>query len=397
MMRDNTSMVAPGAAPVVARALRVALVVEAAGGGVAVHVADLIQGLISRGVEVHLIAPLGERLDTSILTDRIVGQCASFACVPMQRDVSWRDAIAFFHVFRRLMAIQPDIVHSHSSKAGVLARACVGTWKQIYTPHAFYTLNPYLARGKKRFYGAMERLFGTLRTDRLIAVSTDEARHANDALGLPEQITTIIHNGASVFELLPREEARQALCLDPDAFTVGFVGRFEFQKGVDRLVGVAEVLQERFGDQIRIAVIGMGDVERAAGRSVDRLPSNMHLLGKVVNARRYFPAFDLFVMPSRYEGFPYVYLEAMVAHLPVVTTRVAGADELIAAQQIGLVVDNVDDPSHIADAVGRLFGDQALRTQMSANCGRVMAHFSAAEMVGRTLDVYHDVTMETFR
>ncbi|HEV3106193.1 MAG TPA: glycosyltransferase [Trinickia sp.] len=377
-----------GAAP---RPLRVALVVEAAGGGVAVHLADLIEGLATRDVEVHLIAPEGSRFDAEILTEDIVRRCASVARIPMLRAVSWRDALAFFHVFRELVRIDPDIVHSHSSKAGVLARACLGRWRQVYTPHAFYTLNPYLARGARRFYRTIEQWFGRLRTHRLIAVSNDEAAHARNELSLPDHLTTIVHNGVPAFPLLPRAHARQALGLAYEGFTVGFVGRFSFQKGVDRLVAAAKLLEVRFGTRIEIALIGIGDIEAASGVAARDLPRNVRLVGKQPDARRYFAAFDLFVLPSRYEGFPYVYLEAMSARLPVVTTRVAGSDELVAAERIGVVVENADDALPLAEAISALFQDDALRGRLSENCSRAIRRFSAARMVQRTLDVYYDV------
>ena len=132
-------------------ALRVALVAEAAGGGVAVHLVDLVRELAARGVEVHLIVPAGDRIDERILTDAAIRCCASVTRVPMHRRVSWRDMLSFAGVFSALWKIQPHIVHAHSAKAGVLARLCFGRWKKVYTPHAVYTLNPWLAPGARRF------------------------------------------------------------------------------------------------------------------------------------------------------------------------------------------------------------------------------------------------------
>ena len=144
--------------------LRIALVAEAAGGGVAVHLAGLIDGLSASGdVELHLIVPDGPRFDGKILDERVLSRCASVHRVPMQRAVGWRDALAVFHMYRCLLYIRPDIVHSDSSKAGAIARLCVGPWRHVYTPHAVYTLNPSLGAFQRRFYGTIERLLGRLR------------------------------------------------------------------------------------------------------------------------------------------------------------------------------------------------------------------------------------------
>ncbi|QTD93210.1 glycosyltransferase [Burkholderia anthina] len=369
--------------------LRIALVAEAAGGGVAVHLAGLIDGLSASGdVELHLIVPDGPRFDGKILDERVLSRCASVHRVPMQRAVGWRDALAVFHMYRCLLHIRPDIVHSHSSKAGAIARLCAGPWRHVYTPHAVYTLNPSLSAFQRRFYGTIERLLGRLRTHRIIAVSQDEAQHLQHALGLPAHRVTTIVNGVAPPDTMPRCDARRALGLCDDALVVGFVGRFDHQKGVDRLVRIARGVYRRCGRSVQFVAIGPGDFGTAAGPDADYVPPTLHIAGAVDRASRYFSAFDLFVLPSRYEGFPYVCLEAMAARVPMVASRVAGAAELIDAYGIGIVMPNEDDTTSFARTVAALADDAAQRERMRANCAAALDDFSAATMVRRTLDLY---------
>jgi glycosyltransferase involved in cell wall biosynthesis len=379
------------------RPLRVALVVEAAGGGVAVHLVDLIDGLAANGVEVHLIAPRGSRFDATILNADVLARCASITRVPMQRSVSWRDMVALVHVFRALTRIKPDIVHAHSSKAGVLARLCFDAWKQVYTPHAVYTLNPYLARNARRFYGAIESQLGRTFSDRIIAVSADEAEHLRHELRIPSERISTIYNGVPEYARLPRAAARDALGLRADAFVVGVVGRLEFQKGIDRLVRLAERFSTKSAGRLQFALIGGGDIRKAAGVEANRLPSALRYVGRVVDARRYFSAFDAFALPSRYEGFPYVYLEAMAARLPIVTTRVAGAETLVAGEGIGFVVANEDDMIEFEAALTMLLEDPRVCGRMAANCARAVERYSAQRMIAQTLNVYHAITAEPVR
>ncbi|VWB62182.1 glycosyl transferase family 1 [Burkholderia aenigmatica] len=375
---------APGAQP-----LRIALVAEAAGGGVAVHLADLIDGLSAAGgVELHLIVPDGPRFDGGIIDERMLSRCASVHRVPMHRAVGWRDALAVASVYRCLLRIRPDIVHSHSSKAGAIARLCIGPWRQVYTPHAVYTLNPSLTVAQRRFYGTIERLLGRLCTHRIIAVSHDEARHLRDGLGIPAHRVRTVVNGVAPPDTLPRLDARRALGLRNDAIVVGFVGRFDHQKGIDRLVRIARGVYRRCGLDVQFIAIGPGDFDAAAGGEADYLPPNLHVAGAVDRASRYFSAFDLFVLPSRYEGFPYVCLEAMAARVPIVASRVAGAAELIDAYGIGVVVPNEDDTTSFAHTVVALAEDAARRDRMRTNCAAALAPFSAATMVRHTLDLY---------
>ncbi|MDN7880920.1 glycosyltransferase family 4 protein [Burkholderia aenigmatica] len=380
-------------APAAERRLRIALVVEAAGGGVAVHLADLIDGLSATdGVELHLIVPHGPRFDATILDARVLSRCASVHAVPMQRAVGWRDALAVAHVYRHLLRIRPDIVHSHSSKAGAIARLCLGPWRQVYTPHAVYTLNPTLGARQRRFYGTIERLLGRLCTHRIVAVSYDEARHLNESLGIPAARIATIVNGVRPPAPIPREAARRALGIARDACVVGFVGRFDHQKGIDRLVRIARGVYRQCGRSVQIAAIGSGDFIAAAGNEADDLPPNLHIVGRVNHASRYFSAFDLFALPSRYEGFPYVCLEAMAACVPIVATQVSGATELIATHDIGAVVPNEDDTTRFARAIVALANDPAARDAMRANCAAAFGHFSADTMVARTLDLYHTLS-----
>lgn len=375
--------------------LRIALVAEAAGGGVAVHLAGLIDGLSASGdVELHLIVPDGPRFDGKILDERVLSRCAGVHRVPMLRAVGWRDALAISRLYRCLRHIRPDIVHSHSSKAGAIARLCVGRWRHVYTPHAVYTLNPSLSTFQRRFYGTIERLLGRLCTHRIVAVSHDEARHLEQTLGIPARRVTTIVNGVAPPRTMSRRDARRALGLHDDTLVVGFVGRFDHQKGVDRLVRIARGVYRQCGRSVQFVAIGPGDFNAAAGPDAEYMPPTLHVAGAVDHASRYFSAFDLFALPSRYEGFPYVCLEAMAARVPIVASRVAGAAELIDAYGIGIVVPNEDDTTSFARTVVALADDAARRERMRTNCAAALDDFSAATMVRRTLDLYRTLAAQ---
>ncbi|AOI68774.1 glycosyltransferase [Burkholderia ubonensis] len=372
--------------------LRVVLVAEAAGGGVAVHLADLIEGLSAHdGIALHLIVPRGPRFDGSILDAGVLARCESVHMMPIARAIGWRDAISVAHLYRLLRRIRPDIVHSHSSKAGAIARVCRGPWRHVYTPHAVYTLNPSLSTRQRRFYGAIESLLGRRCTNRIIAVSHDEATHLHEDLGIPAHRIKTIVNGVAPPALMARSRARRALGLADDTLVVGFVGRLDHQKGVDRLVRIARGVYRQCGHTVQFVVIGPGDFAAAAGRDANDTTPNLHVVGALERASRYFSALDIFALPSRYEGFPYVCLEAMAAQVPIVASNVAGAAELIQAWRIGLVVPNDDDTTDFTHAIVNLAGDAALRTRMRENCSLAFEHYSAAAMVRRTLDLYRRI------
>jgi hypothetical protein len=74
--------------------------------------------------------PEGPRFDAAILNRDVTSRCASLVKLPMMRGISWRDTPAFASLFKHLVRIRPDLVHSHSSKAGALARLAIGPWRQ---------------------------------------------------------------------------------------------------------------------------------------------------------------------------------------------------------------------------------------------------------------------------
>jgi glycosyltransferase involved in cell wall biosynthesis len=306
----------------------------------------------------------------------------------MRRAIGPHDLVSFSRVFRALALIRPDIVHSHSSKAGVLARACQGPWRQVYTPHAVYTLNPTLKPASRRLFGALEGFLGRFLTDRIVAVSDDEARHLHDDLKIPFARVATVWNGAPLFERVDRQAARRRLDIPDDAFVVGMVGRFALQKGVDRFVSIARKVGERMGSRVQFVCIGGGDFSAAAGVANDAMPPNLRVIGAVPNARRNFNAFDLLALTSRYEGFPYVYVESVAAGVPIVSTRVAGADALVASYQAGVVVPNDDDPIPFAEAVIALASDPQRLAQLRSHCLIAATHFTAHRMVEETLTVY---------
>jgi glycosyltransferase involved in cell wall biosynthesis len=148
------------------------------------------------------------------------------------------------------------------------------------------------------------------------------------------------------------------------------------------------------GEKVQFVVIGPGDFAVAANLPTGQIPPNIRIAGRVSDARQYFSAFDVFALPSRYEGFAYVCLEAIAARVPMVVTRVSGSAELIDDEQTGIVVPNEDDTTEFTRALARLTSDETLRDRLRKNCDRAQEKFSVSAMVGRTVDLYYGLLTE---
>ena len=346
--------------------LAVCLVVESAGGGTGRHVLDLAQGLIAGGDAVTLIhCPL--RAEPAFLARAAAMPGLRVHALPMGRAPGPRDLLAVLRLSRLTARLGPfDVIHSHSTKAGILARLIPARGARLlHTPHAARGMDPTLPRAMAAMFDLAERLLSR-RCDRVIAVSASEAQHLR-AAGLPPRKLLTIVNGVAgmagpadrpqaephVPQLLPaigpphRQDAGPRH--DPPAPHVfGFVGRIVPQKGADRLIRAFAGLPRH--PPALLVVIGDGpDLPALCALARQLGVAPRIAFPGAGDAAPWYPRFDTLILPSRYEAMPYVLLEAEAAGLPILATDVAGAAEVVVEN--GRIVPNRDDPGPLTGAM----------------------------------------------
>ncbi|MGH8655644.1 MAG: glycosyltransferase family 4 protein [Gammaproteobacteria bacterium] len=368
---------------------RILLVLETSGGGSGRHVVDLARGLSDMGHEVHLVYS-ENRIEQRFAHDikGIVG--VQQARVDMNRASPHPcDFLAIKEIRAYLARFGPfEIVHGHSSKGGALARlAAIGQHAiRVYTPHAFRTVDPSLNRLLALTYIGLERLLYQL-TDGIILVSQEEREHAL-ACGLSTDKLFVVHNGIQPVNSPKRGEIRKRLGLNDNNVYLGFVGRFVPQKDPQRLISAFASLASRFPD-LCLLMVGDGPLAPKLYQLVERLGQN----GRIRWLDNEYgpdimPAFDIFVMPSLYEGFPYVLVEAAAAGLPLVATRVGGTSAIIREGVNGLIVDNFED---LAQAIARLVEDPLLRRTMGEVSQQIAGVYTIENMMIQTCAVYEEL------
>lgn len=365
--------------------MRVALIAETFTTGVGRHVADLMRALCARGYEVHLLHGLA-RCDAGLVAEVRPLPGAHLCGVPMARAPHPQDVRSLWIMANYLRKHGPfDVLHGHSSKGGVCARLLALAFgvRCVYTPHALVTLAPNLGTAR-RIYATAERLLARV-TDTIICCSQDEYAHALK-LGLGAGRCAIVPHGLDSFDAAPLG-VRARLALSPGVLLAGFVGRLETQKAPERLLE-AMILLHRRGAPVHLAVAGEGRLRplleaRLAEAGAQHCVS---WLG-AVDGRRLMREIDLLVMPSRYEGFPYVLLEALRCGVPVVATPVGGVAETLADGQCGTVVPHGDTPA-LAAAIERLARDPALCAGMSTQARARAERFTVKEMAQRVETFY---------
>ena len=304
--------------------MRVLLVLEACGGGSGRHVVDLARGLLARGHEVTLVySPL--RADAGFSRD--IAALDGLRCgeLPIRRAVSFSDIGAGRQLRRLIEREGPfDVMHAHSSKAGGLLRLAQAGRNApvVYTPHAPITMDPALSFPARLIYGTAERLLAKL-CRRIICVSPAERDHLVEC-GFPAGQLSVVCNGFDLDETFDRDAVRATFGLDENAICFGFVGRLSHQKAVDRLLRAFAVVAGQNPDA-RLVIVGDGpdlDALRALARELDIAPRAV--FPGALPGLEAMAAFDVFVLPSRYEGMPYVLLEAAATGLPIVMADVGG-------------------------------------------------------------------------
>jgi glycosyltransferase involved in cell wall biosynthesis len=370
-----------------AASLKVLMIVESSAAGTGRHVLDLADGLIARGVEVHVIySPL--RADRLFLDRLAEIDGLRTLALPMRTGPHPRDIAVVRAVRRYLRAYGPfDAIHGHSSKGGAVARlAAFGTGvPALYTLHGLIMMDPSLARWKWLFYLTIELML-SWRTARIIAVSPEEARAAA-RVGLGRWRVITIPNGIGPLKLTPRHQARRIMGVDDDALVIGFVGRLVEQKAPEVLVR-AFAATAAVAPHARLAMVGAGPLDQALRDLAWRLgvADKIIWLGER-DARQVFSGFDVFALSSQKEGLPYVVLEALAVGLPVVATSSAGVEILVEPGVNGAVVPPGDDRAFARALIDLAANPSRVARYAAASRARA-AQLTIDAMVERTLEAY---------
>lgn len=371
--------------------LRILQVLETSGGGSGRHFLDLSKTLIEKGHDVSAVySPL--RAEERFLEELADIPFRSVHAVPMKRAPHPSDVKALFSLWKIIRQQGPfDIIHGHSSKAGLLTRLRLPGIRhtpRIYTPHAFRTMDPTLGRNGRKLFGAVESLLGRYFSDKVICVSKDEYRHALD-LGIPAHLLATVINGVEKPETACRNEIRQKLGLKDDHFVFGFVGRLAHQKAPERLVEAFARIGTGFPNA-RLVIIGFGELEA----KIKMLIENFKIADKVaitseIPGNEAMQAFDVLVMPSRYEAMSYAMLEAGAAGKPMILSDVGGATIVVDDNQNGRIIENSEDPQELAMAMLE-FADPNRAAAYALEAYRREDRYQLSTMVDQTLTIYRE-------
>lgn len=351
-------------------------------GGASVHLLDLAKGMINQGHQVHILVG-GE----GAFTEELKKNNINFSSLKhLKREIALtHDVLGFWEVKKYLKQLKPDVVHCHSSKAGLLGRLAAKSLNLpvVFTAHG-WAFTEGISPNKQKIYAQIEKFLIKF-SDHIITVSEfDRIYGFNFGVGSPDKVTTV-HNG------IPLQDSQSTEVKQVDQpCRIIMVARFDDQKDQITLIQALGLLKNK---NFVMEFIGSGPTLEFCKEEVNKLglANKIKFLGQQRNVKDFLNNSDIFVLSTNYEGFPLTILEAMRAKLPVIATNVGGNNESIMGEKTGFLTKK-NDVQDLSRALSTLIDDKNLAVEMGKQgYERFMTEFTHDLMLKKILKIYTEV------
>ncbi|MBB4185206.1 glycosyltransferase involved in cell wall biosynthesis [Sinorhizobium terangae] len=364
-------------------------------GGIFRHVRDLAEAHANSGHEVGILCDSttgGAHEDA--LFDAIRPYLAlGIVRLPIHRAIGPSDIVALWRSYSEIRSLQPDVLHGHGAKGGVLARIIGSALRvnkyrvaRLYSPHGgslHYDSRSLKGRAIFRLERLQERL-----TDALVFVCDYERQTYFAKVGRPLGRNELIYNGIDDREFDP-------VTVAPDAVDFLYIGMMRDLKGPDLFVESFAAAERIAGRPFSALMIGDGPqqqqyaemkLRKGLGRRIKMLPA--------MKAREAFALARTVVIPSRAESMPYIVLEALAAGKPCIATRVGGIPEVFGADSGALAEPNV---ASLAAIMAATIVEHDWPERMMPDPKAFKSRFAASVMTKNVMRLYHDLAGDAAR
>jgi glycosyltransferase involved in cell wall biosynthesis len=371
-------------------------IVEPGSDGVFRHAESLIAYQLEFGLNVGLAYSSVRGSDRLQELIRLVARADGPVCdLRVGSSPNLFDLIAFSRALACIRSFRPEVIHCHSSKAGILGRAAavLAGVPAVYTPNAYYGMGKQ-AGARTALFNGLERLFAGL--GHTVNVSEDEAVFARQRLGVRPTRQSVVPNSVDTGVFKPalaeeKKRSRLAKSLPADAVIVGTLGRLSYQKDPLTLYRAFELFARRRPD-VYLAHLGTGELARDCNEWIQQsgLSSRILRIEYSPEPSEFYRALDAFVLSSRYEGLSFAVLEALATDLPLVLTDVPGNRDFLRLGLSHVWSAPAEDPDALAVAMEACLLD--LENGRPSNHRAVaLERFSEEVCFGRILDLYRQI------
>jgi len=316
----------------------------------------------------------------------------------------WQIFLLISEILNLLKKEKPDTLFLCSTTAGILGSLASYLYKTQATEYklqTIYRIGGWAFRDPRPFWQNqiilwLEKLTASLKDKIIVNSEIDKEVALKLKICLPEKIVKI-YNGININKLdfLPKDKAKELLLdkitsyqLPATSYIIGTVANFYRTKGLDYLIKAAHYLKTSSKFKIlnfKILIIGEGKQRNYLESLIRKynLEKHVFLLGRIPEAFKYLKAFDVFVLPSLKEGFPWIILEAMAARIPIIATGVGALSEIIENEREGFLVKSKDSQA-IAEKILKLIENPQLTQKLSNQAREKVKKFSFFNMIQET-------------
>ncbi|MEM7132943.1 MAG: glycosyltransferase [Chloroflexota bacterium] len=390
-------------------------------GGMNVYIRDIVCAMGKLGIGVDVFTRFQEGCQPNTEHDLGYGSrivhipCGPSTPIPVAELVNYLDEFTEgVYGFAAKNKITYDLIHSHYWLSGIVAKQLSSRWGRLPTIHMFHTLghmknevalSPAHRAPQSRLRGEKEVIENV---DMLIAATPAEQEQLTRLYDAPLERIRVVPPGVALgrFQLVSQTEARQRLGLPANQKSILFVGRIEPLKGIETLLHAAWLLQSRHADVLlpfAVTIVGGKPDALILDEEMARLQDLQYRLGlcdivHFVGAKAqsalpdYYAAADVVVMPSHYESFGMVALEAMAMGTPVVASNVGGLAHLVRHGETGFHIP-AQDAESLASRLFELLMDDSYRTVLAGQARNYATYYGWDRIAEEMRHIYQEAIM----
>jgi glycosyltransferase involved in cell wall biosynthesis len=389
-------------------------------GGPAKHVTWLTDGLKDLGHQTMLVAgtvPPGEEDMTYFAKSYAINPLV----IPeMSREISAKDIVTVWKLFKLFRTVKPDLVHTHTAKAGTVGRMAglfykflslgKSNCKFVHTYHG-HIFHSYYGVLKTKIFLAIEKFLAWLATDQIIVLSKQQYREIHEEFGVGRKDQFAIMPLGLDLNIFNNWHKRRHILREELGFTdgntlIGIVGRLTEVKNHNLFLQMAALYKKACGnDGVRFIIIGDGHLSNQLEKQVEDLGLKglVHFVGMRDDPENFYPALDIVALTSFNEGTPLTLLEAMANERPIIATAVGGVVDLLGetvetspgegynVNEHGVLV-KPNDACAFSTGLIRLINNKELRIKMGSNGKRFVERFySKQRLISDMAQLYDEL------
>lgn len=332
--------------------------------------------LLVSGMDKEQFHPTVCTFELGVLADELERRGINTAVIP--------DSHSIFHLVKLVQYLRRnrfDVIHCHSGGYACLAARIAGKKRIVYTRHGIgFTQEELATRG---FFRKFFDLVVDYCVDKYIALTEYDRVIMSNVMRVKSEKISVIWNG---IDPLYADKYKYTKHQNP---TIGVIARLTAQKGISYLIQAVPNMVKKYRN-LEVLIAGDGE-ERARLENLAenlKVSKNIRFLGYVTNAEEVINRLDVFVLPSVWEGFPYVLLEAMILRKPIVATNIFGVSEIIDNYRTGILI-TPRSPDSITEAVCALLSDRKkARTLSDTAYAKVLRYYTLENTVRKIQDLY---------